>query len=88
MRRVSRREMGAFGSAAVGVAVAALLTRACPGGCGTCGSCAAAIVPMGTSLSVVGAVLAVNVRRGKRDAPVINGHNPRAGERDGTQGST
>lgn len=84
MTRISRREMGAFGSAAAGVAVAALLTRACPGGCGTCGSCAAAIVPMGTSLSIVGAVLAVNVRQGKRGTSLTGGHNGEV-DRDSTE---
>ncbi len=65
MIRPAAQKIRAFGSAAAAIVVAAVLTRSCPGGCGTCTSCAAAVVPMGLSLSVVGAALAGNARRNR-----------------------
>lgn len=37
------------------VGAAAVLNRACPGGCGPCSSCATALVPAGGAVSMVAA---------------------------------
>lgn len=62
-----------FAAAAGSVGVAALLTRACPGPCTTCSSCATTLVPMGSALGAAGLAFVSSAifraRSGSGDAP-------------------
>ncbi len=51
-----------FISAVGAIGVASFLTRACPGGCTSCTTCAATLMPMGTSAVAVGIALAGSAR--------------------------
>jgi len=51
MSKLRSSQVVSFGGAVGAVALAATLTKACPGGCTSCGSCAAAILPLGATLS-------------------------------------
>ncbi len=72
MRKPTRSEVGSFGGAMALVGAAAVLNRACPGGCGPCTSCATAIVPAGGAISMVAAATLgtyVIRRKGQRAEP-------------------
>lgn len=53
----ARRRLASFMGAAAAIGLAALVARACPGGCGNCALCATALVPLGASASAVGLAL-------------------------------
>jgi len=79
-----RQAVSAFGATAATLGAAAALSRACPGTCTSCTSCAAAIVPMVTTLPLVGLAIAGSyaARRrddGRRDAGSRKHPTPRDG---------
>jgi hypothetical protein len=50
--------VASFVAAAGAIGLAGVLTRACPGACTSCATCASTLVPMGASAVAVGAALA------------------------------
>jgi len=51
-----------FLTAAGAIGLAGFFTRACPGGCTTCATCATALLPMGASAAAVGLALVGSAR--------------------------
>jgi hypothetical protein len=62
--------VASFLAAAGAIGLAGVLTRACPGACTSCATCATTLVPMGASAVAVGAALAGSaaVRTQRRSA--------------------
>lgn len=54
MKAVRKGQVASFLAAAGMIGLAGVLTRACPGACTSCGTCASALVPMGASATAVG----------------------------------
>jgi len=59
--RASASGVASFAAAAGSIGLAAFLTRACPGACTSCASCASSLIPMGTAAGAVGAALVGSV---------------------------
>jgi len=53
-----RRKAASFLAGAGAIGVAGILTRACPGSCTSCATCASTLLPMGASAVAVGAAFA------------------------------
>jgi hypothetical protein len=76
MKAIRPEQATSFFAAAGALGVAGFLTRACPGGCTSCATCASALVPMGVSAIAVGGALltsattrARRTARARQDAP-------------------
>ena len=54
MRAVRKGQVGSFLAAAGAIGLAGVLTRACPGGCTSCVTCASALLPMGATAGTMG----------------------------------
>ena len=68
-----RGKAASFLAAAGAIGVAGILTRACPGSCTSCATCASTLLPMGASAAAVGAAFAssAGIRvRARRDEGV------------------
>jgi hypothetical protein len=61
-----------FLAAAGAIGLAGVLTRACPGACTSCATCASTLLPMGASAAAVGVALVssagVRARRRERES--------------------
>ncbi|MHB1341907.1 MAG: hypothetical protein ACYC77_08635 [Coriobacteriia bacterium] len=72
--------LASFAAAFGTISVAAVLTRACPGGCTSCTTCAITLVPMGTAAGAVGLAFAGSAwakRREKTGSGATDGpHGP------------
>jgi len=75
MKSPKRERAASFLAAAGAIGLAGVLTRACPGGCTSCATCASALLPMGASAAAVGVAFASSAgirgrakRRGDRAA--------------------
>lgn len=53
MNEVRKGQAASFLAAASAIGLAGVLTRACPGGCTSCLTCANTLLPMGASASAV-----------------------------------
>ena len=62
MAAVTRRHAASFLTAAGAIGLAGVLTRACPGGCTSCSTCAAALMPMGASAAAVSVAFVSSAR--------------------------
>ena len=58
MKAIKREHAASFLTAAGAIGLAGVLTRACPGGCTSCATCASALLPMGASAAAVGVAFA------------------------------
>jgi len=71
MNTPGRTQLTSFLAGAGAIGIAGVLTRACPGGCTSCATCATALIPMGVSATAVGAAFlgsaAARARRGSSD---------------------
>jgi hypothetical protein len=70
--------VASFLAAAGAIGLAGVLTRACPGACTSCATCASTLVPMGASAVAVGAALAGSavVRSRRRSVDLGDDQSP------------
>ena len=63
-----RTQITSFLAGVGAIGLAGVLTRACPGGCSSCATCATALVTMGISATAVGAAFVGSATARKRRA--------------------
>lgn len=75
MSPVTREQAESFAAAAGALAIAGVLTRACPGGCTSCATCATSLLPLGASAAAVGTAFlgsaGIRARKARRDCATL-----------------